>query len=112
MFFKVFCENNQEGTAVMKNILERLYFETVHQNHELYAKDPAYADASQLKESNYEKLLDTLNEPEKEWFEKFLEADGELRGIEHYNTFTYAFRLGALLMIEIFAGRDQVTEER
>ena len=96
----------------MKNILERLYFESAHHNYKLYAKDPAYADASQLKESNYEILLDMLNDPEKERFEKFLEADGELKGIEHYSTFTYAFRFGTLLMIEIFADRDQVTEER
>ena len=87
----------------MKSILEELYFGSIHQNFELHAKDPAYAEASQLKEINYEKLLDMLNESEKERFEKFLDADGELKGIEHYNTFTYAFKFGALLMIEIFA---------
>ncbi|MCL2618723.1 MAG: hypothetical protein FWD98_06700 [Defluviitaleaceae bacterium] len=78
-------------------------------NSELPAKYPAYAEANEMKEINHEKLLATLNESERDHFEKFLEADGELKGIEHYNTFAYAFRLGALLMMEIFACNGQAS---
>ena len=93
----------------MPSIIEELYFANIHLNSGLQAKDPTYAEAARLKELNYEELLAALNESEKERFEKFLDADGDLRGIEQYNTFTCAFRLGVLLMIETFTGLSQVT---
>gem|GEM_PF-6011587 len=58
----------------------------------------------QLKEINHEELMETLNESEKDRLEKYLIADNDLKEIESYNTFAYAFRLGALLMTEVFTG--------
>jgi len=87
----------------MRSILEELYFGSVHRNFEPYSKSSDYIESTQLKEINYDKLMAVLNESEKERFEKYLEADGDLKGIEHYNTFTDAFKLGELLMVEVFA---------
>ena len=96
----------------MQNILEELYFGNVHQNSELYANNSAYAEAVQLKKINYENLLTTLNESEKELLEKYLAADAELKELQHFSIFTYAFRFGSLLMTEIFTGMNQITGER
>ena len=91
----------------MSRTFEDMYFKSIQPNFELYSKNPEYIEAAQLKEINYNELTDTLNESEKKRFEKFLDADGNLKEIEYYNTFTYAFKLGALLMVEIFAGSVQ-----
>ncbi|MCL2851840.1 MAG: hypothetical protein FWE20_02220 [Defluviitaleaceae bacterium] len=96
----------------MQNILEKLYFAMGHQNSELHAKDPDYIENLQLKEVNYEKLLAMLNEEEKDRFEKFLIADKDLKEADDYNTFLYAFKLGALLVIEIFTDKHQAMGER
>ncbi|MCL2853691.1 MAG: hypothetical protein FWE20_11815 [Defluviitaleaceae bacterium] len=94
----------------MSNILENLYLKKIHLNSGLYAKDLTYVEAAQLKEINYEKLLAMLNEPEKEILEKYLDAYGEMNAIENYNTFTCAFKLGALLMVEIFMDKNQAAD--
>jgi len=91
----------------MNSILEELYFGNIHKNFELYCKSPDYVEASQMKEINYEKLLAMLDDSEKERFENYLCVDKELKGIEHYNTFTYAFKLDVLLMAEVFALQSQ-----
>jgi len=95
----------------MRSILEELYFGNFHMNSGFNAKDPTYVEAVQLKDINYEKLMATLNGSEKEWFEKFLEADEDLKGIENYYTFTRAFKLGVLLMTEVFTNTGQATGE-
>ncbi|MCL2851651.1 MAG: hypothetical protein FWE20_01265 [Defluviitaleaceae bacterium] len=87
----------------MKNILEELYFGSIDKNFELYGNNPDYVESAQLKEINHEKLVAALNESEKERFEKYLVADRDLKEIEQYNTFTYAFKLGVLLMTEVVA---------
>jgi len=43
----------------------------------------------------------TLNDSEKELFEKYCEAQSEIEGIVNYDTFTYSLRFGIMLMIEI-----------
>jgi len=91
----------------MRNILEELYFGSIHKNFELFGNNPAYIESSQLKEINHEKLLKTLNEYEKDRFEKYLVADRDLKEIENYNTFVYAFRLGAMFMTEVFKSADR-----
>ena len=90
----------------MRSVIEDLYFGTIRPGVDLSSQNPSYTEAARLEEANYAKLLDMLDEPKKEMLEKFLDAEGELKGKQHYNTFTYAFKLGAMLMIEVFADKQ------
>ena len=95
----------------MPSILQELYFGNIRPDSGIHSQNSPYAKAARLRYSNYEQLLAMLNEPEKEQLEKYLDAAGELEGTRLYDTFTYAFKFGALLMLEVLAGSGQVTGE-
>jgi len=42
-----------------------------------------------------------LNEPEKELFEQYCEAQSDIEYISRYSTFTNSLRFGILLMVEL-----------
>ena len=93
----------------MQSILENLYFGNIRPDSRLHGKDSPYVKAVQLRQEYYEKLISTLDESEKELFDKYQEAQGELEWMSLYNTYTYALKFGALFMTEIFTGIDQIT---
>ncbi len=79
------------------NILEELYFGNIRPNVN-YDKHSPLAELDRLYEKNRENLLKTLNDSEKETFEKFTDTQSEMEDIVHYQKFAYGFRLGASLM--------------
>ncbi len=92
------------------NILEELYFGNIRPNANAnYSKNSPLAELDHLCEKNKENLLKTLNESEKETFEKFTGLQDEMDGIAHYQKFTYGFRLGVLLMAEAFTSGELKT---
>ena len=95
----------------MSSILEELYFGNIRPDSGIHRQNSPYAKAVRLRHSSYEKLVSSLNESEKELLEKYLDAAGETEGARLYDTFTYAFKFGALLMLEVLAGSGQVTGE-
>ena len=48
-----------------------------------------------------EKLIQLLTPEAKELFEKLMDNEGELSSLSECDTFTYGFRLGAKIMLEI-----------
>ena len=93
----------------MSSIFEELYYGNIHPYDRVYSQDSHYSRLAQLKRINYEKLVATLDESEKDLLEKYIEAEFEQNGIVCYDTFTYAIKLGIMLMAETFAGAGQVT---
>ena len=89
-------------------ILEELYYGNIRPDVTFYDKDSQFVELARLREKNREKLLESLNESEKEIFEKFNAAQAEIDGITHYEKFTYGFKLGTLLMAEIFTGAEKL----
>lgn len=55
-----------------------------------------------------ENLKATLNSEEKELLEKLEENISDVGSINETNRFIYGFQLGALIMIEVFSGRDSL----
>ena len=89
-------------------ILEELYYGNIRPDIKFYGKDSQFAELACLRERNREKLLESLNESEKGIFEKFTDAQAEIDGIMRYEKFTYGFKLGVLLMTEVFTGAEQL----
>lgn len=62
------------------------------------------AEAVRLKKQileDKEKLTQMLSSEAKELFEKLMDNEGELSSLTVCDTFTYGFRLGAKIMLEI-----------
>ena len=89
----------------MKSIMEELYMGNIGFDSAHYPKDSPFVKAAERKLENMEKLTATLNDSQKELFENYCDAQGDIEGITRYDTFTASLRFGVLLMIEILAER-------
>ena len=82
-------------------ILEQLW----HDELPFYQrKPPENEEALRLKKQiseNREKLAQMLSPEATELFENLMDSEGELSSLTECVTFTYGFRLGARLMLEI-----------
>jgi len=95
----------------MQSVIEELYYGNISFDNKDYSKDSSFVKAAQLKKESYDKLEETLNDSEKELFEKFSNAQGEIESIVRYDSFTYALKFGILLMMEVLMGRGEVCGE-
>lgn len=85
-------------TAIAEGNL-RMGMETMEHNAELKS---AMKRVYRLEE----KLSATLNDPEKELLEKLGDSQAEANQSDSQQSFINGFRLGALVIMEVFAGRD------
>lgn len=109
--FKALLENNNERMVFMQSILEELYCGNIRPDSRIYGQDSPFVEAARLKSKNLDKLMEKLDDSEKELFEKYCDAQGEIEGITRYDTFTYALKFGILLMAEVFMGKGEITGE-
>lgn len=92
----------------MQSIFEELYHGNIRPDSRIYAKDSPFVKAAHVKKESMDKLMETMNETQKELFEVYADAEGEIDGITRYDIFTYSFILGSSLMMEILAGREEI----
>ena len=74
----------------MKRIIEELYCGNIRPDSRCYGPESPFAEAARLKRQSHEKLMERLNASEKELFEEYCDAQGEMESITRYDTFTYA----------------------
>ncbi len=86
----------------MRSILEELYNGNIRPDSRFYGQNSPFVKAARIKSDSLDKLTESLDDAEKELFEKYCEAQGDIESITRYDTFTYALRVGVLLMVEIF----------
>jgi len=85
----------------MKSILEELYFGDISPNEMDFDRDSNYGKALKTATDNEENLLEVLNIPEKAMLIDLLSAQSEIDGITAVENFSYGFKLGAMLMVEV-----------
>jgi len=102
---------NNRKDDFMSSVLEELYYGNIRPDSRVYAKDSPFVQLARLKSRNLDKLMASLNDSEKEIFEKYCEAQGEIEGITRYDTFSYALKFGMLLMVEVFMGKGEIVGE-
>jgi len=95
----------------MKSILEELYMGNVGFDSGYYSQNSPFVKAARKKADNMEKLMETLNDSQKELFENYCDAQGDIAGITRYDTFTASLKFGALFMIELLTNSGEVTGE-
>ena len=86
----------------MPRILEELYMGNVGFDSGYYSQTSPFVKAAQRKMDNLEKLTATLNDSQKELFENYCDAQGDIEGITRYDTFAAALKFGVLIMVEVF----------
>ena|GEM_PF-882660 len=85
----------------MENILKDLYHGNIGFDSWNYSKDSPFVKAAQKKLDNMTALTASLNNSQKELFNGYVSAQGDMEAITRYDTFVESLKFGILLMIEI-----------
>ena len=96
----------------MHSVMEQLYFGNIRRDSKKYEQDSLFMESVRFRSANLEQLMASINDSEKELFEKYCDAQEDIEDITRYDTFTFALKFGILLMAEVFMGREEITGEQ
>lgn len=82
-------------------ILEDLYLGDIHPSERSFKKNSQYAKALNEVVKAGDELIGTLTEKQKEMFEDYMTAQREANVLTDCETFCYAFKLGAKIMMDV-----------
>ena len=82
-------------------ILEDLYLGDIRPNERFFKRNSQYAKALDEVVKVGDALTASLNEEEKKLFEDFMDAQREVTVLTDCETFCYAFKLGAKIMMDV-----------
>ena len=82
-------------------ILEDLYLGNIRPSERSFTRNSQYAKALDDLVKAGDELTNTLTEKQKEMFEAYMTAQREVNVLTDCETFTYAFRLAAKIMIDV-----------
>ena len=85
----------------MKSILEELFYGNICPNTDCRGSDKETKQLRGYIADHHDNLLSTLNDQQKEILEKFDDCYNELTDISEREIFTYAFKLGMMIAIEV-----------
>lgn len=91
---------------MMQTILSAIAEGNLRMGTEAVEHDPVLENAMKRVCRLEEKLAETLNDSEKELLEKMNDSQTEVNERNLQQSFINGFRLGALMIMEVFAGRD------
>ena len=82
-------------------ILEDLYLGDIRPNEPFFKRNSQYAKALDEVVKVGDTLTASLNEEEKKLFEDYMDAQREVTVLTDCETFCYAFKLGAKIMLDV-----------
>ena len=85
----------------MRSILEELFYGNICPNTDCRSHDKETKQLMGYIADHHDNLLSTLNDQQKEILEKFDDCYNELTDINEREIFTYAFKLGMMIAIEV-----------
>ena len=85
----------------MRSILEGLFYGNICPNTDCRSCDKETKQLMGYIADHHDNLLSTLNEQQKELLEKFDDCYNELTDINEREIFSYAFKLGMRIAIEV-----------
>ena len=92
----------------MRSILEELFYGNICPNTDCRGHDKETKQLMGYIANHHDNLLSTLNNQQKEIFEKFDDCYNELTDINEREIFAYAFKLGARIMLEILSNTESM----
>ena len=87
----------------MRTILEELFYGNICPNTDCRSHNKETKQLMGYITDHHDTLLSTLNEPQKEILEKFDDCYNELTDINEREIFSYAFKLGARLILAVIS---------
>ena len=87
----------------MRSILEELFYGNICPNTDSRNYDKETKQLMGYIADHHDNLLSTLNDQQKELLEKFDDCYNELTDINECEIFSYAFKLGARLMLAVMS---------
>ena len=87
----------------MRSILEELFYGNICPNTDCRSQDKETKRLMGYIADHHDNLLSALNDEQKELLEKFDDCYNELTDINEREIFSYAFKLGARIMLEILS---------
>ena len=92
-------------------ILEELWYGNINPMERPFQRQRRFDKAFRMLTKNEEKLLETLNDQEKDLFDKFKACYDEMIQITECQTFIKGFKLGARFFTECFENDDDIYDE-
>lgn len=92
----------------MKTISEELYEGNIYPDERIVSKDPEYRPLNKKISDTIEMWKKKLSEDDYNQLEALLDLRSELSSMEASESFMYGFRLSALIMIEVFTGKEEL----
>lgn len=93
----------------MKSILEEFSRGNVSPELRFFKSDCQYGHVLKTLSDSEEKLSSALNGELKETLETFIDVPAELNILSCTECFTYGYRLGVLMTIDVYARKDDLT---
>lgn len=90
----------------MRAILEELFYGNICPNTDCRSQDKETKRLMGYIADHHDNLLSTLNDEQKELLEKFDDCYNELTDINEREIFSYAFKLGARIMLEVLSNTE------
>ena len=92
-------------------ILEEFWYGNINPVEKPFQRQRHYDKSFSMLTKNEEKLLETLNEQEKETFDKFKACYDEMIQTTECQTFIKGFKLGARFVMACFENDDNIYDE-
>lgn len=92
----------------MQSILEEFACGNISPEPRFFRQGSHYGHTMQKLSAIEEKLLATLNNEEKETLQIYNDAQAEINLVSGIDRFIYGYRLGVLMTMEVFQGKDDL----
>ncbi|AZS13974.1 hypothetical protein EI981_05585 [Paenibacillus lutimineralis] len=94
----------------MKNIIEELYYGNLHPEEGIVPTDPEYRPLNRKVSKLIEEAKERFSENDFATLEQVLDLTSDSRSMVTSASFVEGFRMGALVMVEVFCGGRVVKE--
>ena len=92
----------------MKSILEEFAYGNISPQPRFFKKDSHYGRTMKILSDSEEKLLSVLDGELKDTLKQFSDAQAEISLLSGVDRFVYGYRLGVLMTMEVFSGKDDL----
>lgn len=92
----------------MTSILEEFAYGNISPEAQFFKRDSEFGKAMELVSCIEQKLLDRLGADDKDLFQKYIDAQGEVNQLTAVKNLIYGYRLGLIMTAETFIGMDDL----
>lgn len=93
----------------MKSILHELYSGNIYPDELIVCKDPEYRQANRKIGEEKEYFKKRLSEDDRKRFDELEDLYVNASSMFDSEVFSYGFKLGAMIMLEVLTGREELT---